>query len=245
MDYRSRLYRAYVRTHFGHIRNLSQAALDRDVSSFHHYFGWHLPGDRDLRILDLGCGYGSFLHYLRKRGYRNAEGVDISQEQIDAAASLGLTNVTCTDGLSFLQERPETFDCIVAFDFLEHFEKAEVLDVLDVVNRSLKPSGTLILQSPNAGSPFWGRYRHGDFTHGLSLTSFSARQILGATGFDNVNVYGTDPYVHGLTSLIRVGLWKLIKIMLRGYIAIETGVTQDTIVTQNMIVVARKSTGRL
>src|SRR5580698_5087470 len=51
----------------------------------------HLPSDRQVRILDLGCGHGAFLYFLTKAGYQNICGIDVSAEQIEVAHRLGIT----------------------------------------------------------------------------------------------------------------------------------------------------------
>jgi len=239
-DYRTRLYDVYVSTHFRHIRDISLTALEKQARTFRHYYGPLLPRDKNARILDVGCGYGAFLYFLKTEGYRNIEGVDISQEQIDTAKKLGLDNVVCEDALSFLQARPETYDCIVAIDFLEHFSKEEVLDILHAIFQALKPGGRLIIQTPNADGPFAGRYRYCDFTHEFALTATSARQILEAVGFRKVQIFAVEPFVHSVPSLFRVLIWKVIKLLLCLYLAAETGVIRGHILTQNLIAVAYK-----
>lgn len=41
----------------------------------------NLPKNRNAKILDLGCGYGTFLNALRSLGYKNLYGVEIGKEQ--------------------------------------------------------------------------------------------------------------------------------------------------------------------
>lgn len=241
-DYHSRLYNTYVSTYFGHIRDLSSAALERQCGLFRQYFGRLLPQDRDARILEVGCGYGAFLSYLQAEGYRNVEGVDISPEQAEAARRLGLSNVVCADAIAFLQEHPETYDCVVAIDFIDHIPKGQVLDVLKAIYSGLRPAGVLILQAVNAGGPFAGRLRYADFTHEFALTPVSARQVPEAVGFGDVRIFGTDPFIHSFPSLVRVLVWKVIRAVLWVYLAVETGVTRGHIFTQNLIAVARKPT---
>jgi 2-polyprenyl-3-methyl-5-hydroxy-6-metoxy-1,4-benzoquinol methylase len=186
MDYRTRLYGHYVSTHFASLRNISIEAFERQRLAFKGYFGSFLPTDKNSTILDIGCGYGSFLYFLQKEGYRAARGVDISPEQVEAARRLGLANVYCGDIVEFLQKHLEEFDCITAFDVIEHFPKEEILPLLDTISRALKLGGTLILLTPNAEGPFFGAIRYGDFTHSLAFTKASIAQILAATAFIDV-----------------------------------------------------------
>jgi SAM-dependent methyltransferase len=45
-----------------------------------------MGNDCDCSLADIGCGYGAFATFLRKRGWRGSyEGVDISERMIEAA----------------------------------------------------------------------------------------------------------------------------------------------------------------
>jgi len=47
-----------------------------------------LPGRRDIAVLDVACGVGSYCRRLSLLGYRNIVGTDLSQSQIAACISL-------------------------------------------------------------------------------------------------------------------------------------------------------------
>jgi len=49
--------------------------------------------DRSARILDLGCGHGAFIYFLREAGYTDVVGVDKSPEQVAEAKRLGIDGV--------------------------------------------------------------------------------------------------------------------------------------------------------
>lgn len=241
MDYRARLYNTYVSTHFGHIRDLSPEGLEKQARAFRHYYGRLLPQDREARILEVGCGYGAFLYFLQKEGYRHVEGVDISPEQVEAAHKLGLNNVILADAVEYLKGHLQTYDCIVAIDFLEHFSKQEVFDLLEAIYNSLKPGGVFIMQSPNAESIFgsWGYF--GDWTHEVIFTRRTVEQVLRACGFlESVKVLPIEPHPHSFASSIRWILWKLIKFVLKFYNLIETGDPGSGIFTRNLIAVGKK-----
>lgn len=241
-DYRSRLYHDYIKTHFGFIRDISIEALEGYRVFFKHYFGRFLPKDKRARILDVGCGYGAFLYFLRKEGYQDVYGVDISPEQVEAAKRLGLEGVYCGDLRTFLEEHNniKEFGCITALDLVEHFPKQEVLPFLEMVYGALKPNGTFIMQGPNAESPFFGAIRYADFTHEMAFTRESVSQILRHVGFANIKVCSTGPVVHGLLSAARWIIWQGVRLLLTLYLAAETGVLRGHILTQNLIAVAQK-----
>ena len=237
---RHRQYERYLSTHFGSIHPVSLATLEKERRVWREYFGSFLPADKAADIADLGCGYGSFLYFLRGEGYRNARGVDVSQEQVEAARELGIDNVFYGDCSAFLDRRPEEFDCLTAFDLLEHLPREETLPLLKTVHKALKPGGLLILRVPNADGPFGAKILYSDFTHEQAFTASSIRQVLAVTGFKRVEVYAEGPRVHGLISAARWVAWKAIRLLLLLYLAVETGQIRGHLLTQNLIATARK-----
>jgi 2-polyprenyl-3-methyl-5-hydroxy-6-metoxy-1,4-benzoquinol methylase len=235
MRYRRRLYDAYFSSHFGVLHMVSPAGLDRDRRTWRNYFRRLLPAERGARFLDLGCGYGSFLWYLRGEGYQNACGVDVSAEQVEAARRLGLDNVFLGDAGEFLEAHPAAFDCVTAFDLLEHLTKDEVLAILDAIRHALKPGGLLLLRAPNADGPFGGKIRYSDFTHEQAFTPSSIRQILAATGFVRCQVLPEGPRVHGAVSAVRWAAWKILSFLLLLCLGAETGRLRGHVLTQNLI----------
>ena len=237
-DFRERLYGSYV-SGFRRPPDLGRAAPD-----LRHHVISRLPTDRGIRILDLGCGPGHLVALLQSEGYSHPLGIDTSAEQVAAAHAAGVANVRQADALDFLTSG-ERFDAIVAMDVLEHFDPPGVLRLLDAIAAALNPGGRLIFRSPNADGPFFGRYRYGDFTHGTAFTASSVDQVLTATGFTDIEVFPAEPVPHGVVSFIRYLLWKVIAILLRAYLAVETGEPRGHILTQNLVALGRKPVARV
>lgn len=243
VDYRQRLNDAYLSTHFGRIRTPDLVGIRRDFPFFRRHFLPHLPRDERSQILDLGCGYGSMLYTLRRHGYSNVAGVDISPEQVQLASRLGIEGVVQADLLAHLRTRPAAYDVILAIDVLEHFSKSELIDVVDAVAAALRPGGRFIVHTVNAESPFFGRLRYGDLTHELALTSRSIGQLLRLGGFEAVAVYEIAPAVHGVSSAARRAVWGGLRGLLGLYLAAETGTIRGHILSQNLVAVAVKPMG--
>ena len=238
-SYRQELYDSYVR-----VQVPTWAAPDATAdkvwarATLWRLQDW-LPRDNMARCLDVGCGAGHLLAALRSAGYTAVSGVDVGPEAAKIAGSKGL-NVTQADLRDFLRRSPETFDLICAFDVIEHFHKDELLDVLRLVRERLKPGGILILQTPNALSPWAGHYRYDDLTHELIFSPKSIRSTLRLTGFGNVQVREIRPYAHGLKSVLRCCLWKLIWGGCALWNLAETGSAQGGVYSRNMLVRAVK-----
>ena len=239
--YRELLYRDYLATHSGDLgearRSLHGAGpyLRRLIRKF-------LPQDRNIRILELGCGYGALLYWLTQAGYRCLEGIDRSPEQVEGAHQLGLDFVRQDDLMAHLAKRASaSCDVVIAFDVLEHFAKEEALLFSDRVFRALAPGGIFIIHLPNGEGIFSGAVVYGDFTHEVTLTRKSLGQMLRCSGFSQVNTYEDTPVVHGMVSAGRYLMWKAFRTLLRVGYAAETGdIDPGLILTRNLLAVARK-----
>ncbi|MEM2916596.1 MAG: class I SAM-dependent methyltransferase [Candidatus Woesearchaeota archaeon] len=108
------------------------------------------------KILDVGCGNGSFLYKMRAAGM-DAYGVELSAEGAKEAQRLGL-DVKC--GTLEQQKYPSKyFDVITLNHVLEHV--ADPVKTLQELGRILKQNGTLIIAVPNSRSLarfLFGRY---------------------------------------------------------------------------------------
>lgn len=142
------------------------------------YYVWltrnWLPESKSAGMLDLGCGAGQFVYFLKKSGYSNIIGIDTDINQIHMACKLGL-DCRHSDVFDYLRKNEMQFDCISALDILEHFTISEMHDLLELISMRLAPGGRLILSVPNAESPQGLSVRYGDITHenAFSLTSMS------------------------------------------------------------------------
>jgi 2-polyprenyl-3-methyl-5-hydroxy-6-metoxy-1,4-benzoquinol methylase len=238
MTFKDRFYQSYVSTHITHRKG--EATLDRlrgDFPVWDHHFGRLLPTDRDARILDVGCGHGGLVYWLSQRGYRNAEGIDLSAEQVATAERLGVGNVRQGNIIGYLDCRNGYYDALILRDVIEHFSRDEILEILRLAQRALRPGGTVIVQVPNAESPFFGRIRYGDFTHEIAFSASSLVQVLQVTGYHRIRLRSTSPVVRSLPSLVRVALWKGVEALYRLLLFAELGGGQR-IVTQGIIAAA-------
>jgi len=239
VDFKARLYERYLTEHVGFSADSIQVALSLRGPYLRRMIASCLPPDKSSRILDLGCGYGAILHFLREARYLNTTGVDVSPEQIDAARQLGFEDAHCQDLRAFLDQVPEgTYDAVIAFDILEHFTKPELLALLDELHRVLVPGGRLILHGPNGEGIFSGTILNGDLTHELAFTRGSLQQLAGATSFRVISVKEDVPVVHGLRSLVRYIIWRGGSLFFRLMEVAETGSGfRDKPLSQNLLAI--------
>src|SRR5438132_10085887 len=107
MGYREELLDSYLSTHAAVFAQPSRESLTNRFPFYRRYFLRHLPADRAAAIVDVGCGYGSLVEFLRQEGFTNVLGVDVSLQQVDAAHQLGVQGISHDDLVGFLGARPE------------------------------------------------------------------------------------------------------------------------------------------
>ena len=106
-----------------------------------------LAGRSDQRVLEVGCGYGDLLIYLRSRGAR-VIGTDLSPSAIEKGATYGLElRLGHFRELAF---PAGSFDTAIACHSLEHVPDPNV--ELAEFARVLRPGGQLHLAVPNGES---------------------------------------------------------------------------------------------
>lgn len=142
-------YRAHVKS--GFVSQLKSLQARMLFSSFSK-----ILSDKNLRILELGCGGGHFLKELHRRGFKNLVGVDSAEEAAGAIKD---------NGIRFIQGNIETekieglFDVILLNNVLEHL--LDPIAFMERVQKNLAPGGRILLRTPNVESlshSFFGRY---------------------------------------------------------------------------------------
>lgn len=146
--------------------------------------GFALPNNRDIDCLDLGCGYGNFLYYLKSKGFKNTKGFDLDDNQIALAKSLKL-NVEKKD-VNDAFGNVANYGLISAFDLLEHLDKNKAVKLLLNIYNALNKNGLLILQCPCTDGFTGAHDMTNDLTHKWAATSNMLNQLLMATGFNKV-----------------------------------------------------------
>ena len=237
MSYKKKLYEEYVKSHLTYRKKYEKNSIRISNKGFCQRYLKFIPSDLSSKICDLGCGRGDFVNWLLRRGYKNVYGVDASKEQVELANKLEMENILEADVFDYLMKNKD-FDLIVARDLIEHFEHNQVLLFFEKVFECLDKDGCLILQIPNATSPYLGRVLYGDFTHELAFTGNSIRQLMRASGFRNIKIYPWRPVIHDTKSLFRYLAWLVVEFLIKIPIIVES--STDTVVTMNMIVVGKK-----
>lgn len=238
-DFRAELYKTYVSGFKSKIASYSPEDVQKQWDwADYKYLPLIQKYPKEAKILEIGCGPGFFLEYLQKRGFTNTLGIDFSAEQIAYAEKRGVKAIT-GDALEYLKSQTGSYDIIIAFDFIEHFSKDELITLSRDIFKALAPGGMLLIHTPNAQGFFPNRIIHGDLTHMTIFNPNSIVQLFSSAGFTGIEVFETGPVPKNLKGKLRKAAWGLLKVFLNALKTIESG-GGLTVWTQDMIGVCYK-----
>ena len=106
------------------------------------------------RMLDVGCGDGSFTAVLGQR-FREVHGIDVQDSHLETfrAAVAGDARYTITHMSASAMTYPDAhFETIVTIETLEHVP--DLAGAAREISRVLRPGGELVITVPNRWFPF-------------------------------------------------------------------------------------------
>jgi len=163
IDFTYSLTDRVIRLSLGELADFSGAKYDGDFSLTleqaqrrkHDYLAEQLRIGPGRRVLDLGCGWGPLLAYIRERGGIGV-GVTLSSAQLAACRRHGL-EVHLLDAREVTRERVGSFDAVASLGAFEHFCSPEdyqagrqeeiYRDLFDRVATLLPDGGRFYLQT--------------------------------------------------------------------------------------------------
>jgi 2-polyprenyl-3-methyl-5-hydroxy-6-metoxy-1,4-benzoquinol methylase len=238
-DIRQELYKKYLTGFKKFISRYDIKSIESDRKVFkRRYLPLIKNFPPDAGIIEFGCGPGYFLQFLNDNGFSNTFGIDISGQQVEQAKSKNV-NANVADVFEFIRTNKKKFDIIFALDFIEHFNKDELLKLFNGFYDTLSKNGIIIMHTPNGEGLFPNQRIYGDLTHYTIFTPNSLQQILRITNFSDIEFFEAGPVSKNVVGFIRVVLWKVIKLAVYIVRIIETG-SKENILTQDFICVARK-----
>lgn len=116
-----------------------------------------------MKVLDIGCGWGSFAKYAAEKYDVQVVGITISQEQLDLAKEL-CRGLPVELRFQDYRDVNETFDRIVSIGQMEHVGYKNYHAYMKMAYRSLKPDGLFLLhtigsnKSYKSGDPWIDKY---------------------------------------------------------------------------------------
>jgi len=107
---------------------------------------------KEIKVLDIGCSTGIITKDLLSKGF-NIFGIDIEDKALEYCVDLGLGSRIIKADIYNLPVSPGSFDCVTAFDVIEHLDEVRTLQT---IKRVLKPKGRVLLTCP-AHQWLWSR----------------------------------------------------------------------------------------
>ena len=99
-----------------------------------------------MKILDIGCGWGSLAKYAAEKYKVKVVGVTVSKEQVKLAREM-CRGLPVEIRLQDYRKLNEKFDCIVSVGMFEHVGYKNYRTYMKVANRCLKPNGLFLLHT--------------------------------------------------------------------------------------------------
>jgi len=234
--YSSSLFMILNIPHFSKI----QEAYERMSYCYKYWYSKFLPRHKDSKILDIGCGMGHFIYFLKKMGYTNYLGIDISPEQVAFVKKFITDKVLLIDASTFLNNLENEYDVIVMNDVLEHIPKSDIINFLSLVRKALKDDGIVFIKTVNAANPFNFRGRYIDFTHEIAFTEHSLVQVLKIAGFRVIALFGDECPRPGLKGTLDRFAKKIFFLIMRKLFQLQE-INPPNILDKNIIAIASKA----
>jgi 2-polyprenyl-3-methyl-5-hydroxy-6-metoxy-1,4-benzoquinol methylase len=241
------LHKSYCDEYLGQIE--SQRL---DVKAFEGYarkYRWNYGrffGDleKEANIMDVGCGFGQFLYYLKSAGFVNIHGVDLADVTDKVHELLPGVDVRQEDDTTgFLRQHAGEYDVVVLNDVLEHIPLDEMVSFVDAIHGALKPGGMVIVKTPNAAFPLGYFARYGDLTHTTAFHENSLTHLLLHCGFECIHCYQEEIGVYNPLFAAKKLIVALVRFFLRTLIYFAEGGWQR-ILSVNIVCVAQKRSAR-
>jgi len=166
---------------------------EKHFFSIHKSFIRYLPENKQINILDIGCGPCDMLQNLRFLGYQNLKGVDISDEAVSFGKSIKLNVDKIASIKEFASQNQNKYDFIFMMHVLEHLPKEEIIETIRIIRTQLlNPTGAFYISVPNAMSNTGCYWAYEDFTHNVLFTAGSLKYVLQKGGFISVDFIDPD-----------------------------------------------------
>jgi 2-polyprenyl-3-methyl-5-hydroxy-6-metoxy-1,4-benzoquinol methylase len=134
-----------------------------------------VKNNRSKKLLDIGCGSGTFLETAKRRGWQTV-GTELNTEKFQDS---GLEVHHDLDEVA-KKFTPESFDAITLWHTLEHFQNPR--EILTKAHQLLAANGSLLVAVPNFGGfqskIFGGNWLHLDMPRHLFHFSFESLKLL-------------------------------------------------------------------
>jgi 2-polyprenyl-3-methyl-5-hydroxy-6-metoxy-1,4-benzoquinol methylase len=187
-NYRKFMIERWISSHIDTFREPDEEDLSIQLRYYSKLIERFIPKDKNIKILEIGCGFGGFIYALKNCGYENILGIDIIPKCCNFVSNRFNIKVICSDILDYFNERgiKGQYDVIAAFDVIEHFEKGEIVKIMLCIYEALKENGIFISRVPYGGSLRGLYIRYSGSTHETAFAELIIDELFRVIGFKEV-----------------------------------------------------------
>lgn len=116
------------------------------VSTYDEWFNKYIElfKDKEIRVVELGCGRAYTSKYMYNEGFKNIVACDFSEIALKAVKEESKIETMLVDMTNELPFEDESIDLVIADLCLHYFDKNTTNFIINEIKRVLKPSGYLI-----------------------------------------------------------------------------------------------------
>ena len=190
-----------------YINDSSLEVKERDSDFYEFWYRFYvdlIPINKNYQpnsLLDLGCGYGHFLSYVKNNSNIDTLiGVEPFPDFLEFVEPLGIKGYVSTLE-SFTKRSKNKFDVVTMINVLEHINNPEKV-LLNISKNILNEGGSLILQVPNDFNVIQeiavkkNSIKKWWFAPPIHISYFSPnslKKLLKQCGFNRIKIYCTFP----------------------------------------------------
>jgi len=165
-----------------------------------------------MKILDIGCGFGTFLDIVKNKVNVEVYGVELGRLDVEAAKkyyNLDLFNGSLEE-FSTNQENHNKFDVIITHHTFEHLPNP--LESLGQIKKLLKTDGVLYIAVPNLMNIKKRPDILFQIAHPFTYSPYSLSLILEYVGFGIIKYNRNAGYPGGFEVIAKIGEKKILEL---------------------------------
>jgi SAM-dependent methyltransferase len=218
-------------------------SIARRIGIKNRYLRFLDSASKNLPVIEIGCGNGSFIVDLINAGFSDVKGVEPSGTYNYVADP----NLISQDfAAPFLDKiSASSLGAVVAMDVFEHIPYVDLRDLTKLIRSRLAEDGLLVFRVPNMSSPLALTNYYGDVSHTTPLNEYSIRQLAFEVDMDIVSI-NAEPfsYPNSLAATLGIVIWPFFYVFFRSINA-AFGIRTKVLTPNLVCILKRKGISKL